>query len=410
MRSYQDTLSYLFSRLPVFQNIGKAAYIKDLTNTRLLCDALGNPENGLICIHIAGTNGKGSVSNYLAAIFQAHGYKTGLYTSPHLRDFRERIRINGKMIPKKEVIQWVNRHRKLIEQINPSFFEATVALTFDYFRREKTDIAIIETGLGGRLDSTNVVTPELSVITNIGFDHMDILGDTLEKIAAEKAGIIKHGIPVVIGEHQQATDTVFNAKAKREESSIFYAEDLIKEAEIPDDTDLKGEYQRKNMRTVLAALKVLTRKGYTFDRKKTEYAMGHVQELTGFRGRWDILKTANPRIVADTGHNEHGIRNVVKQLLSEKYRQLHMVIGMVEDKDHDKVLELLPKDAVYYFCRPSVLRGFDADKLKEKAARHSLKGESYPSVADALKSARKHCGKQDLIFIGGSTFVVAEVV
>lgn len=405
--AYPQTLDYLYSRLPVFQHIGKAAYKADLNNTIRLCAALGNPERKFKSIHVAGTNGKGSTSSLLASIFTAHGYKTGLYTSPHLKDFRERIRIDGRMVPEEFVVDFTEKVKPIIEEINPSFFEITVTMAFSWFAEQQVDMAIVEVGMGGRLDSTNVIMPELSVITNIGWDHVEFLGDTLAKIASEKAGIIKQGIPTVIGEWNEETEPVFEAYAHDRGS------ELIK-ASVPPETwpglfALKGNYQKKNLATVYSALNVMGSKGYVWDTLTTEYALQHIAELSGLRGRWEKLGS-HPLIVADVAHNEHGLKPVMEQFTALPHKQMHVVLGVVNDKDLSKVLPLFPKEAHYYFSKPNIIRGLDAEILANTAADYGLKGNVYPSVENALENAKKAAGADDIIFVGGSTFVVAEVI
>ncbi len=432
--TYQQTIDYLYTQLPVFTRVGASAYKADLNNTIELCNRLANPENKFKSIHIAGTNGKGSTSHMLAAILQVAGYKTGLYTSPHLKDFRERIRINGEMISEQSVVDFVADHKTDFEEIQPSFFEMTVGLAFDIFAKEKIDIAVIETGLGGRLDSTNIITPLLSIITNIGWDHMNILGDTLQLIAAEKAGIIKPNIPVIIGEKQDEVADIFIRKAEKENASLSFASDLFKskvkiqnskgyddllEVEVTSlnthhspltiQLDLTGSYQLKNIKTVLAAVNQLRRQGYTITDDHIKTALRQVKTLTGLHGRWETLST-NPLTICDTGHNPDGIQEVLKNIAGVKFDRLHFVIGMVNDKDSAKVLSMLPKDAVYYFCRPDIPRGLEAESLKQKAESLGLKGEVYGSVKSALLSAQTAATSTDLVFVGGSTFVVAEVV
>lgn len=427
--TYQETLDYLFSKLPMFTRIGSAAIKKDLTNTLALCKALNNPQERLICIHVAGTNGKGSTSHMLASILQEAGYKTGLYTSPHLTDFRERIKINGKLIPEQYVVDFVVHYKELFEQIEPSFFEWTVALCFDYFANEKVDVAIIETGLGGRLDSTNVINPILSVITNIGWDHMDMLGDTLPKIAFEKAGIIKENIPVVIGEYQEETFPVFMEKSRLHKSelilamqhvNVLYFKSSVQQAAFDVQfqfglywknvfCDLNGLYQEKNIRTVLACLEPIRKAGFQFTEKQIRNGLEMVKRNTGLMGRWQVLGK-NPSIICDTGHNVNGIEYVVNQIRLQDYEKLHMVIGMVKDKDIKKVLSMLPKNADYYFTKASIPRALSEIELQQQAIEFSLKGKTYPSVKEALETAKKNASSEDLIFVGGSTFVVAEVV
>lgn len=407
--NYQETVEFLYSKLPYFTRDGKSAIKKDLTNTIRLCEVLGNPQNKFKCIHIAGTNGKGSTSNMLAAILQANGYKTGLYTSPHLKDFRERIRVDGEMVSEQFVVDFTEKIQAHLESIQPSFFEITVAMCFDYFAQQNIDIAVIETGLGGRLDSTNIITPVLSVITNIGKDHADLLGDTLEKIAFEKAGIIKDNIPVVIGESHPETTAVFTEKANQCNAPLLWAERNVKYYNTEIETDLKGDYQQKNVVTVMQAVDCLNDMGFHLDQFKVAYALQNVRALTQFRGRWEILGLS-PKIVADTGHNAHGLTLVMEQLKKEKYKRLHIVFGMVSDKDRSEVLPLLPKDAIYYFTKARLPRSLSPEQLKEEAMGYGLKGQTYEFVDMALSAAKQNADKEDLIFIGGSTFVVAEIL
>jgi dihydrofolate synthase/folylpolyglutamate synthase len=426
--TYQQTLEYLYEQLPMFTRIGAAAYKEDLDNTIALCEALDNPQHKFKSIHIAGTNGKGSTSHMLAAMLQKAGYKTGLYTSPHIRDFGERIRINGEMIDETFVVNFVENTQQLAHDIQPSFFELTVAMAFDYFAKEKVDIAVIETGLGGRLDSTNVITPLLSVITNIGMDHVHLLGNTLEKIAGEKAGIIKQGVPVVIGEYLPETRPVFEAKATAMQAPIHFAEELyeithLKEAgksgyNVSDKTnghteqfelDLHGLYQLKNLRTVLAAEKILHDTGFPISGTDEKYALANVKKLTGLRGRWDILE-GSPVVIQDVGHNEDGIRMIVQQL-SQDYpgAKLHFVLGFVKDKDVTHVLDLFPKDAAYYFTNAHIPRALSAKELQEMAESKSLKGNAFDDVNEAIAAAKKNAGAKDVIMICGSFFIIAEV-
>jgi dihydrofolate synthase/folylpolyglutamate synthase len=430
---YRETLEYLFAQLPMFQRIGQAAYKKDLTNISALCQHLGNPQLRFPCIHVAGTNGKGSVSNMLAAVFSASGYKTGLYTSPHYRDFRERVRIDGKPIPARDVSRFVDNHRPAFDRIGPSFFEWTTALAFDHFARRQVDIAIIETGLGGRFDSTNIVQPLLSVITNISFDHMNILGDTLPQIASEKAGIIKPGIPVVVGESHPETQAVFLSAARRCQSRLFFADQSVRVLPGPrngqhalytiqqDDPPMEqsislehlGEYQQYNLATVWKALSVFA-EGCTklpSPRRPLRIPEGlaRLRSLTGFIGRWELLQE-NPRIICDSAHNEAGIRQVLSALANMHYQRLHIVFGTVSDKDPDNMLRLLPETATYYFAKAKVPRGLDAQELQQQARRLGRVGKSYASVRTALASARRKAAPDDLIFVGGSIFVVAEVI
>jgi dihydrofolate synthase/folylpolyglutamate synthase len=429
--NYQQTLNYLYSQLPMFTRDGSSAYKADLNNTIALCERLDNPQRKFKSVHIGGTNGKGSTSHMLAAVLQVSGYKTGLYTSPHLRDFRERIRINGEMISEQHVIDFVEQHKADFEAIKPSFFEMTVAMAFDAFVRERVDIAVIEVGLGGRLDSTNVITPLVSVITNIGWDHTNILGDSLQLIAGEKAGIIKPHVPVIIGEYQPEVAEIFMNKAKELEAPISFAsrhweveekegkglEELDVTVSTKDSRpktfdiqlDLSGAYQLKNVKTVLSAVEDLRRQGFVITDDQIQLALHKVKKLTGLHGRWEIL-SHNPLVICDTGHNPEGITEVLKNIESINHDHLHFVIGMVNDKDISKILSLLPKDATYYFCKPDIPRGLDAEKLKQQAATYGLNGVAYPSVKAALKEARSVAVLNDLVFVGGSTFVVAEVI
>ncbi len=420
--TYSETLTYLYQNLPMFQRIGSGAYKSDLTNTLALCEALGNPHNKTKSIHIAGTNGKGSSSHMLASVLQVAGYKTGLYTSPHLKEFTERIRINGHEIDKEFVVDFVMRIKPLIEEIQPSFFEITVVMAFDYFAHQQVDVAVIEVGLGGRLDSTNVITPVLSLITNISWDHMDLLGDTLDKIAAEKAGIIKPEIPVVISERQAEIENVFIQKANENHSSITFATDQYKVTRETDGLyaieqnnhhrllklDLMGRYQIKNMAGVLASIEELRKIGFTITDQHIEDGLKEVMSRTGLRGRWQTIGE-KPLIICDTGHNEGGIREIVQQIAETKYHQLHMVLGMVGDKDISKVLDLLPQDAIYYFCAASIPRALPAVELRLKAEGFGLIGKVFKNVNAAIQSAKENSSPDDFIFVGGSTFVVAEV-
>ncbi|MGB0887106.1 MAG: bifunctional folylpolyglutamate synthase/dihydrofolate synthase [Vicingaceae bacterium] len=404
--NYQETLDYLFSQLPMYQRIGKAAYKIDLSNTHSLMNLLGNPEKKFKTVHVAGTNGKGSSSHMLASVLQEAGYKVGLYTSPHLKDFRERVKINGEMITEKEVATFVEKYKTQFEEINLSFFEWTVGLAFDYFAYQKVDIAIVETGLGGRLDSTNVVTPEVSVITNIGIDHTQFLGDTLAKIAVEKAGIIKPNIPVVIGETQQETKVFFTKKAEECVSKIVFADALIQRTY---QTDLLGGYQQKNLKTVQATIQILKELGWKISKENIQNGLLSVVQNTNLLGRWQVLDN-NPLIICDTGHNKEGVTELVNQLQKTPYKKLHIVFGAVNDKSINEVLELFPKDAQYYFCAANILRALAVDELVVIAEQTGLKGIAYSSVANALNTAKDNASIHDLIFIGGSTFVVAEVV
>lgn len=390
----------------MFQRIGKAAYKADLSNTLALMEALEHPEQAFKSIHVAGTNGKGSSSHMLAAIFQKAGYKTGLYTSPHLVDFRERIRINGEMIPEASVVDFVDENKAGFEKLGLSFFEMTVGLAFDYFRKEKVDIAIVEVGMGGRLDSTNVLNPELSLITHIGFDHMQYLGDTLAKIAGEKAGIIKENTPVVISERQAECDAVFMAKAKELSAPIHFASDEVSTTRLYVDLDLRGDYQDHNLRGVLCSLDRLEEMGWQLKETATQ-ALQNVSGLTGLRGRWEIMRE-QPLTICDTGHNITGVRAIMDQLKKHSYRQLHIVWGMVADKQLKEILRAMPQSAFYYFTQASIPRALDAEELKREALKFGLAGKSYPTVAEAVSAAESQVLNDDLLFIGGSTFVVAD--
>ncbi|MGQ3013030.1 MAG: bifunctional folylpolyglutamate synthase/dihydrofolate synthase [Flavobacteriales bacterium] len=428
--TYQQVLDFLFNALPMFQRIGGAAYKKDLHNTIALCRALGDPQNKFRSLHVAGTNGKGSSSHMLASVLMEAGYKTGLYTSPHLRDFRERIRINGQMVPEEKVIAFTMARRELFREIEPSFFEMTVGLAFEYFAEEQVDIAIIETGMGGRLDSTNIITPELSLITNIGWDHTAFLGNTLPEIAGEKAGIIKAGVPVVISETQPETEEVFRRKAAEMQADIYFADQLYDisvrsfTADAPRadyllqdpeaglqvwESPLTGQYQLQNIRGVYAAVVQLRKKGWQISDEALARGIRKVKSNTGLRGRWEILQQ-HPLVIADTGHNKNGISYILQQLGTIPRRQLYMVIGMVNDKDVSGILQMLPQDAFYYFTQAAIPRALDAGLLAEQAAAFGLKGRVIPSVPEALADALRQADASDLIFVGGSTFVAAEVL
>lgn len=387
----------------MYQRIGKAAYKADLNNTIALCELLGNPQNELKCIHIAGTNGKGSVAHILASILQTAGLKVGLYTSPHYRDFRERVRINGVMITEEYVVEFVEGYKDGFEEIEPSFFEMTAGLAFYHFAKEDVDIAILETGMGGRLDSTNVVIPLISVITNIGYDHMDFLGDTLEKIAVEKAGIIKPGVPVVIGESNLETDDVFKKAALKNGSELLFAE--LRDVAC----DLKGDYQKKNIATAIKTIEVLNSLGYDIRSDQIENGLNNVVSNTQFMGRWQQM-SESPLTICDAAHNVEGIREVVAQISRMQYENLHFVLGTVGDKSMENVFGLLPKEATYYFCKANIPRALEAEELATQAAEFDLHGETYSSVRDALESAQKNANPSDMVFVGGSSFVVAEVV
>ena len=427
--NYKETLDWMFNKLPMYQRIGAAAYKADLNTTIEILDYLNNPQDNFKSVHIAGTNGKGSTSHSLASVFQAAGFKTGLYTSPHLRDFRERIRINGEMIPEDNVVTFIEQHKQKLEELELSFFEMTVAMAFDYFSKEKVDIAIIEVGMGGRLDSTNVIHPELSLITNISLDHVKFLGDCEEKIAAEKAGIIKEQIPIVIGETQEGSKDVFINKAKENNSPIYFADHIFeckKKDELALDyhtydiyknnelyiSDLKfpllGNYQKKNLSSIICALDILKNK---FDISQNNIFDGllNVVKATGLMGRWQVINK-NPLAIADTGHNVAGINEVKRQLAETKFEKLHFVLSVVNDKDIEGILELLPKDAEYYYCKADIPRGLSAEILAEKATNCGLNGKVYPSVKEAYESACANAKQNDLVFVGGSNFTVAEVV
>ena len=426
--TYPETLHYMYTRLPMFSRIGQDAIKVDITNTVLLCERIGNPQSKFPSVHVAGTNGKGSVSHMLAAVFQTAGYKTGLYTSPHLKDFRERIRIDGKMIEEDAVVEFIEGIQPAIEEINPSFFEITVAMAFGYFARQAVDIAIIETGLGGRLDSTNIITPVLSVITNIGWDHMNILGDSLQKIAFEKAGIIKKGVPVVVGQRDDETHAVFEEKAAAEAAQLSFANAkrratgwttekhqlVVEITKLHTDDkqyyhlDLTGLYQTTNLVTVLEAVAILQQQGWLLTGPHLEKGLRQVKQLTGLHGRWDIVQE-HPTIIADVAHNEAGMRAVVSQLEVMTYQHLLVVIGMVKDKEIDKVLALLPQDARYFFTRAQIERALPEQELAEAGRRHGLKGSAYPNVNAAIRAALAQAHKNDTVLVCGSVFVVGEI-
>ena len=406
MSDYSQTVEWMFQQLPMYQSVGTSAFKKDLTNIILFARVLGNPHNNFKSIHVAGTNGKGSTSHMLASILQEANYKVGLYTSPHLKDFRERIKINGSEIPEQEVIDFISRNKGFLEENKLSFFEMTVGMALDYFSKQKVDIAIIEVGLGGRLDSTNIITPVLSVITNIGLDHTQMLGNSLEEIAFEKAGIIKPGIPVIIGETQPETIPVFTEVAARMDAEIIFSEDFPATNLT---SDLKGNYQKHNIQTVITAIEKLTENGWKISGDDIYNGLLKVRVNTGLRGRWDVLQT-NPMVICDTAHNKEGLRYVFEQLKEEKYEKLHIVFGVVSDKDLGSILPLFPKPATYYFCKPNIPRGMDQFELQSRCLTFGLHGESYDSVQAAFDSALKNSTKNDLIFIGGSNFVVAEVL
>lgn len=429
----------MYDALPMFHRIGSFAYKANLDNVIAICNLLDNPQNKFKSVHIAGTNGKGSTSHMLASVLQSAGYKVGLYTSPHLKDFRERIRVNGKMIPQKFVVDFVSKHKPDFERIQPSFFEMTVGLAFDHFVKQKIDIAIIEVGLGGRLDATNIITPMLSVITNISYDHQNILGDTLQKIAAEKAGIIKKSVPVVIGETQAEVKDVFINRAQEYKSEIFFADKFYKLKNYKQENkkgklylsadvyrpkkliisglrcELPGLYQLKNIPTVLMSIEILSRPSSLVPRPfhisfgDIYKGLANVVSQTGLLGRWQLINK-KPLTIADTGHNEAGIEEVLKQIKATSHKKLHIVLGMVIDKDITKILKLLPKTAVYYFCKPDLPRGLDENQLQQEANHLGLKGRSFSSVKKALKAAQANAAVNDIVFVGGSTFVAAEVI
>jgi dihydrofolate synthase/folylpolyglutamate synthase len=409
--NYQEILNWMFNQLPMYQLQGVSAYKKDLTNAILLANHLGNPEKNLKCIHVAGTNGKGSTSHMLASILQEAGYKVGLYTSPHLRDYRERIKIiapeaSGE-ISENFVCDFMNKHKTFFEANDMSFFEMTVGLAFDYFATEKVDIAIIEVGMGGRLDATNIITPVVSVITNIGLDHTQFLGNTLTAIAFEKAGIIKPKIPVVIGEFTLETKAVFMAKAKDNNSEIYFASELILE-NYP--SDLVGDYQIHNKKAVVQTIAIINSLGtFKISQDAIKAGLLNVKKNTGLEGRWQQLGDS-PKIICDTAHNKNGLEIVLKQIQKEKFDTLHFVLGVVNDKDLDEILPLFPTNAIYYFCKPNIPRGLDAKILQEKAALFNIVGKSYDSVSASYASALQNASKSDFVYIGGSTFVVSEIL
>lgn len=406
---YQDTLLYLYNSTPLFQQVGAGAYKEGLENSYLLDQHFGHPHRQFRTLHVAGTNGKGSCSHTLAAILQRAGYRVGLYTSPHLVDFRERIRVNGQPVSEEYVIRFVEEERHFFEPLHPSFFELTTAMAFKYFAESKVDVAVIEVGLGGRMDCTNLITPDLCLITNISFDHTQFLGDTLAKIAAEKAGIIKPHVPVVIGETTPETRPVFLQKATEQQAPIYFAEEQQMVMNPPLEYGLKGLYQQKNQQTVLTALPLLKEAGYRFTEKEVREGFAHVVELTGLAGRWQQLQAA-PRIVCDTGHNVGGITYVVEQLKQQTCHHLRIVIGMVNDKDIRGVLALLPRQAVYYFTQASVKRALPATELARLAQEAGLEGGCYEDVPAAVRAAQKESLPEDFIFVGGSSYVVADLL
>lgn len=403
--NYQQTLDWLFAQLPMYQQQGAIAYKKDLTNTILLANHLSNPERKIKTIHVAGTNGKGSTSSMIASVLQEAGYKVGLYTSPHLKDFRERIKINGIEISQEFVVDFVAINKPFFEENDLSFFEMTVGLAFDYFVKEKNDVAVIEVGMGGRLDSTNIITPLVSVITNIGFDHTQFLGNTIKAIAFEKAGIIKQNIPVVIGEYTSDTKTIFLAKAEECKTNIYFASDLV----IDDyQSDLLGDYQLHNKKTVVQTIEVL-KSHFVVSDENLRKGLLNVVKNTGLLGRWQQIHS-NPKVICDTAHNSHGLKIVLNQIQKEKFDNLFFVLGVVNDKDLDSILPLFPKNANYFFCSPNISRGLDATILQQKANDYELSGKVYSSVSEAYQTALKESSPNDFIYIGGSTFVVAEIL
>lgn len=427
--NYKETLDYMFTKLPMYQRTGKAAYKANLDTTLALDAYFNHPHREFKSIHVAGTNGKGSVSHAVASILQSAGYKVGLYTSPHLRDFRERIKINGEMIPENQVIKFIEEHHKKFEELSPSFFEMTVAMAFHYFANQKIDIAVVEVGLGGRLDSTNIIDPLLSVITNISKDHTNLLGDDIVQIAAEKAGIIKNGVPLIVGEKQKETSPVFERISADKNTSLVYSDEKyeIKQSELTENKrhiiynnrvddldvsvfcDLLGSYQLKNMRTVLCVCDELILQGMKIPKDAIKHGLTSIVENTGLLGRWYTV-SKNPLVICDTGHNVAGIKEIILQIDSMNYGNLHIVFGLVNDKNIDDVLALLPKNASYYFTRADIPRALDQNELAERAKTFNLLGKPYKTVCLALQSAKENSTDKDLIFVGGSTFVVAEVV
>lgn len=401
--TYKKTIDWMFSQLPMYQRQGKSAFKKDLTNIIDFCNALENPQYKFKSIHVGGTNGKGSTSHILSSVLQEAGYKVGLYTSPHLKNFTERIRINGEEVSQPFVVDFISKHKNFLESKQLSFFEMTVGMAFEYFATQRVDIAIIEVGLGGRLDSTNIINPEVSVITNIGYDHTQFLGDTLQEIASEKAGIIKNNTPVVIGEDQDEVMDVFLKKASEMNADIYWSSNKKHDYV----TDLLGSYQKKNIKTALQTLEVL--KGFTILETHIREGLLHVIKKTNFKGRWQILKEI-PKVICDTAHNKEGLQIVLDQLANQSFKNLHIVLGVVNDKKLEELLPLFPKHANYYFCKPDIPRGLDKHELQLKANLFGLLGSTYESVNEAYLQAVSNAEKEDLIFIGGSTFVVAEVV
>ncbi|WP_253405855.1 folylpolyglutamate synthase/dihydrofolate synthase family protein [Pontibacter sp. HSC-36F09] len=426
--TYQECLDYLYQQLPMFQRIGNVAFKKSLDNIIALCDALGQPQHKFKTVHVAGTNGKGSSSHMLAAVLQSAGYKTGLYTSPHLKSFTERVRVNGAELPQDYLIRFVEQHKDLFEQVKPSFFEMTVALAFQYFADEQVDVAVIEVGLGGRLDSTNIISPELSLITNIGLDHQALLGDTLPEIAGEKAGIIKPHTPAVISTKQADIVQVFEQKAANEQAPLYFATDSIRvhvleqhlEGQVYDvyldgnlwlpslQSDLAGVYQQYNLPGVLKSLLLLRERGFSISDEAIRQGIANTKSITGLKGRWQVLRV-NPLTICDTGHNVDGIKQILYQLHALNPKKVHMVFGAVNDKDVTTILQLLPKEYTYYFCQAQIPRALPVGELQEKASQVGLQGEAYATVSAAIAAARRNAKPDEVIFIGGSTFVVAEI-
>ena len=404
--NYSQTTAWMFSRLPMYQKQGASAYKKDLSRTQLLSSYLNQPEQNFKSVHIGGTNGKGSTAHMMAAVLQQAGYKVGLYTSPHLKDFRERIRIDGHKIPEAFVIEFIQKHKTFLESQQLSFFEMTVGLAFEFFFQKRVDIAIIEVGLGGRLDSTNIISPELSVITNIGLDHTQFLGDTLQKIANEKAGIIKANTPVVIGETQTEVNAIFTQKASALKSDIYFADLEISQVL---DCSLLGNYQQKNIKTAIKALGVLETRGFSISQQQLKKGLLSVQKHTGLRGRWELL-SKSPNIICDTAHNKEGLKLVIAQLQQQAFKRLHIVLGVLAEKSLDSFTDIFPKKAKYYFCQPNIPRAMDVKLLTQTFNKKGYKGQGYDSVQKAFTTAKEQALKEDLIFVGGSTFVVAEVL
>ena len=425
-KNYNNTLKYLYSQLPMYQRVGESAFKKNLDNIEALCEAMGNPQSKLKCIHVAGTNGKGTTSHIIAGILMANGYKVGIYTSPHYTDFRERIKIGNTLMSQKYVVDFVQKNSHILEKIKPSFFEITVAMAFDYFVSNQVDYAVIEVGLGGRLDSTNIITPLLSVITNIGYDHMNMLGNSLDEIAYEKAGIIKDHVPVLIGEYQKEINWVFELKAQQRQAPIYYAQQLVsieyksrdfftecryKKENISFDIDISGEFQQRNITTAMAAAQLLTDNDIIPNLSLEKFAeiSPNFRETLAYKGRWQLL-SRNPDVIVDSAHNIDGITQIINMLDALPYTKVHFVMGMVNDKDSSKILSVLPKNNKYYFAKANIPRGLDAQELKSRADKHGLKGKAYSSVRKALAAAKISAKENELIFVGGSIFVVAEVI